>query len=433
MTATGEIGTWLARAPELLARGPDLARQAGPPLAHHLWEATLFAAAVAALLVPLRRAPAGTRYRLYLLASIKFLIPTVALAALFRPLGAGLGVGFGSALPSGALAVFRADGRAADLAASFGRWLCAQLAAGWTALGGDARAGFGPAALPLLAGAVWAAGTLFLTVRFLRRRARVAAEVAAAPACEEPAIRAALAAARERIGLDREVGLRESPAVESPAVWGIRRPVLLLPLGLAARLTAAELEAVLLHELEHVRRRDNLAALVQGALGCLFWFHPLVWWLRRRLLAERERACDDRVVELGAEPRLYARSLLKVLHLGAGQAATAFGVTSAATASDLRRRIEAITAPRRPARLTPVRRGALTAAVASLVVLSLAAASPETTCDLARACELRVVSHPRWHPPADSTAPTPPTAAASAVPTPSRADRPCRRSAPRPG
>ena len=125
----------------------------------------------------------------------------------------------------------------------------------------------------------------------------------------------ALDGARERAGVAAEVALRLSPEIDGPGVWGLRRPVLLLPDGIAEHLAPAELEAVLLHELEHVRRRDNLFGLFQTALRCLYWFHPLVWWLERRMLAERERACDDRVVALGAAPRLYAKSLLKVVAL----------------------------------------------------------------------------------------------------------------------
>ena len=69
-----------------------------------------------------------------------------------------------------------------------------------------------------------------------------------------------------------------------PGVFGIWRPVLLLPEGIADRLTAAQLEAIFAHEMCHVRRRDNLTAAIHMTVEILFWFHPLVWWLRARLL-----------------------------------------------------------------------------------------------------------------------------------------------------
>lgn len=72
-----------------------------------------------------------------------------------------------------------------------------------------------------------------------------------------------------------------------------------------------QVEAILAHELCHVRRRDNLAVALQMVVEALFWFHPLVWWLEQRLVDERERACDEEVIRLGSEPQSYAESILK--------------------------------------------------------------------------------------------------------------------------
>ena len=93
---------------------------------------------------------------------------------------------------------------------------------------------------------------------------------------------------------------------------GIFKPVLLLPEGIAERLTPAQLEAILAHELRHVQRRDNLTAAIHMLVETIFWFHPLVWWIRARLMEERERACDEGVLRLGSEPQVYAESILKV-------------------------------------------------------------------------------------------------------------------------
>ncbi len=96
-----------------------------------------------------------------------------------------------------------------------------------------------------------------------------------------------------------------------PGIFGIIRPVLSWPAGISAHLDGAHLEAVLAHEVWHVRRRDNLAAAVHMLVEALFWFHPLVWWLGARLIEERERACDEAVLALGGEPQVYAESILK--------------------------------------------------------------------------------------------------------------------------
>lgn len=96
-----------------------------------------------------------------------------------------------------------------------------------------------------------------------------------------------------------------------PGIFGMVRPVLIWPERVSERFDNAQLEAVIAHELGHVRRRDNLAAAVHMLVEGIFWFHPLVWWLGARLAEERERACDEDVVAFGSEPRVYAESILK--------------------------------------------------------------------------------------------------------------------------
>ena len=81
-----------------------------------------------------------------------------------------------------------------------------------------------------------------------------------------------------------------------PGVFGIFRPVLLVPEGITDRLTPAQWKTILTHELCHVRRRDNLTAAIHMAIEAIFWFHPLVWWIGKRLIDERERACDEEVL-----------------------------------------------------------------------------------------------------------------------------------------
>jgi Zn-dependent protease with chaperone function len=164
-----------------------------------------------------------------------------------------------------------------------------------------------------------------------------------------------------------------------PAVVGFLRPVLMLPQGLAERLTPAELEAVLEHELHHARRRDNLLALPLLLAQALFWFHPLVWWIGRRLLAERERACDEAVLQGGIDAETYARALLEVCRLeltpAPALAAAALG------GAKLKRRIRRIMADRPPRPLGApgglILTAALAAAVAAPVLAGVFSAAPE--------------------------------------------------------
>ena len=106
-----------------------------------------------------------------------------------------------------------------------------------------------------------------------------------------------------------------APGLVEPGVFGVFRPILLLPEGIGARLNEPQLEAILAHELCHVRRRDNLTATIHMAVQAVFWFHPLVWWLGARLVDERERACDEEVLRLGNRPQVYAAGILNICKL----------------------------------------------------------------------------------------------------------------------
>jgi hypothetical protein len=103
-----------------------------------------------------------------------------------------------------------------------------------------------------------------------------------------------------------------SSTLHEPGIVGVFRPVLLLPDGIADRLTSPQLQTILDHEMCHARRRDNLTAAAHMLVEALFWFHPLVWWIGARLVEERERACDEAVLRAGNEPRIYAEGILRV-------------------------------------------------------------------------------------------------------------------------
>ena len=115
-----------------------------------------------------------------------------------------------------------------------------------------------------------------------------------------------------KLGVPRPVEIVQSADATEPGVFGIALPILLWPEGISNDLADAELQAILTHEIRHIQQRDNLTAAIQMMVEALFWFHPLVWWLGGRLLAERERACDEDVLELGNESRVYAAGILKV-------------------------------------------------------------------------------------------------------------------------
>ena len=87
------------------------------------------------------------------------------------------------------------------------------------------------------------------------------------------------------------------------------KPVVLLPASALAGLTPQQLEAILAHELAHIRRHDYLVNLLQTLVETLLFYHPAVWWLSRRIRIERENCCDDLAVSLCGDPCTYARAL----------------------------------------------------------------------------------------------------------------------------
>jgi len=120
-----------------------------------------------------------------------------------------------------------------------------------------------------------------------------------------------LRALEASMGLGRPLPVRVMRGSTEPAVFGVVRPVLLWPLAMSQRLSDQQIETILIHELAHARRRDNLVAMIHAAVQAVWWFHPIVWWIGGRLVEERERACDEQVVRLGRDRQVYAESLLR--------------------------------------------------------------------------------------------------------------------------
>lgn len=113
-----------------------------------------------------------------------------------------------------------------------------------------------------------------------------------------------------QLGVRKSVSVVASVKVQVPLVVGHLKPVILLPFGMLSGLSPAQLEAILLHELAHVRRHDFLVNLMLSILEILLFYHPVFWLISNRILEERELCCDDIAVANCGNPRLYARTLL---------------------------------------------------------------------------------------------------------------------------
>lgn len=116
----------------------------------------------------------------------------------------------------------------------------------------------------------------------------------------------------ERFGLRRKVALRVADELDSPVAAGWWRPIVLVPAALIARMPPDLLEALLAHELAHVKRYDYLVNLVQSAIEALLFYHPVVWWLSKRIRAERECIADELAAQALGEPKRLALALQRL-------------------------------------------------------------------------------------------------------------------------
>ncbi|MBT3201518.1 MAG: M48 family metalloprotease [Phycisphaerales bacterium] len=146
----------------------------------------------------------------------------------------------------------------------------------------------------------------------------------------------------DRLEIRRPVRLLESVRVTVPVVVGWFRPLVLLPIGAVTGLTREQLEAILVHELAHVRRWDCLVQVLQAIMETLLFYHPGVWWVSRRIREESEQCCDDLAVGLCPDRMGYAHALVKVAELGATRKPAC---VAAATGGRLMSRIRRLVKP----------------------------------------------------------------------------------------
>jgi D-alanyl-D-alanine endopeptidase (penicillin-binding protein 7) len=220
------------------------------------------------------------------------------------------------------------------------------------------------AQMPALVGA-WALGAAVM----FGRLALGLAWVARARRRSEPAPaewQARLDALARRLGVTRQVSLRLLPELAGPIALGTLKPCVLLPAALLTRLPVSLIEALLAHELAHVRRWDYLANLLQSAVEALLFFHPVVWWLSARLRAERELVADDLSTQALGDSRRLAQALHALSELDPDPMTPP--LAPAARGGDLLHRIERLLAPRPQATGWKLALPALLIAATSFVV-----------------------------------------------------------------
>jgi beta-lactamase regulating signal transducer with metallopeptidase domain len=281
----------------------------------HLWQSTLVLLGAWVLARACRNNAAAVRYWIWFVASAKFLVPL----ALLQQLGDRLGRSFPEPLPVDAALIETAN-------AMFAPAMPHSLKVA------DAL----PSPIVVVTVTIWALGAALLCLRwFLQWRS----------------IRSLLDGAPE-VTMDLPAAVRITSGDLTTGVFGILRPVVILPSQVMQALEPRQLQAVLAHEACHVRRRDNLTAAIHRCVEVVFWFHPLVWWLGANLLREREAACDEAVVDEGHEQGVYAESILNACRLGVTARSAA---VAASTGGDLCERLSSIMSERRALPITSER------------------------------------------------------------------------------
>jgi uncharacterized protein (TIGR03435 family) len=223
--------------------------------------------------------------------------------------------------------------------------------------------------LPAALAAVWLCGFVVVLFVWHARWRRISMAMREGARLREGREVKALRRLERTLGLQNQIEILVSCASLEPGIFGIVRPVLLWPEGISARLDNAQLEAILAHELWHARRRDNLAAAIHMTVEAIFWFFPLVWWIGARLVEERERACDEEVLEMGSERRVYAEGILKTCEFCVE---SPLACVSGISGSDLKERIVRIMTHRLAEKFTFGRKALLGAAAAAAIAIPLA-------------------------------------------------------------
>lgn len=195
-------------------------------------------------------------------------------------------------------------------------------------------------AMPWLVGA-WAIGVIGLTLRLVGGWIvvqRIRRQVLDAPL---DALQTRVDELRERLRVSRPVRIFKSALVEVPTVIGWLRPVVLVPAGALVGMSPRQLEALLAHELAHIRRHDYLVNLFQTIGETILFYHPAVWWVSNSIRAERENACDDVAVAVCGDRVVYARALWELERARAAS----FELAMAANGASLIDRVRRILAP----------------------------------------------------------------------------------------
>ena len=357
---------------ENLLRQPA-AEAVGWALLHFIWQGALVGALTALALGALRKGAADVRYVVAAVGlSLMLTLPAVTAVQLWRAMASAAAIG-ATAIDAPASAATPAQERAdrtivevpvvAPVSSTARAVLPDSIA---DAIGESIKV---EPWLPVLV-LGWLCGIVVLSLRLMSgwlwvQRMKSHGAAPAGDGWQHVAARLS-----RRLHIARRVRLLESALVDVPTVIGWIKPVILLPASALSGLSPHQLEAILAHELAHIRRHDYLVNLLQTLVETLLFYHPAVWWLSRRIRVERENCCDDLAVSLCGDPYTYAKALADLEELrSSGQ------FVMAANGGSLVQRVRRLLGAPTHAGRAP---GWLAGAASVLVMLGMAAGAVRT-------------------------------------------------------
>jgi GWxTD domain-containing protein len=241
---------------------------------------------------------------------------------------------------------------------------------------------------------VWATGILVALLRFAGGIRAARRLVASAETMDDEEWLSLANQLRTELGISSEVRLTVSDQCVSPMTSGLTRSVILLPAG-AREWTEERRRLVLAHELAHVKRRDRWIQILIQCASSVYWFNPLFAYASASLRSERERACDDRVLQLGADPYVYADQLVQVARMVSPNRALSFAAITMSNGVQLESRVRAILDGGR-------RRRPLSGAVLASISLATALLIVLVTCIRLTAVPVLVLRAPQLALPSES-------------------------------
>ncbi len=302
---------------------PNLEYALGWTVVHSLWQATAIALLVAVLMIALRKRAAQTRYIVSCAGLFTTFISAIVTFCIYFDFSNSVSEDGGQIIEQNTLKdiVLNKTKDLVEISSSIGF-----------------REYFNQH-LPLIV-SVWLMGVALFTLRLLSGVSYITYLKRYRNSPMHGEWQARVEYLCEQLGVIKAVEIFESALVKTPMTIGSLKPIILFPIGAVCHLSVEQVEAILAHELAHIRRKDYLFNILQSIVEILFYFHPAVWWLSNTIRNERENCCDDIAVSISGNSLSYAKALVNLQELHAQSPMLAMGFSGKSSKNQLLNRVK---------------------------------------------------------------------------------------------